>query len=193
MRSDRSPAVVDAPARTPAAFFHAGLGFSPLSTCELRAAAAALDHPVVRGRMAGRHRGVQMDKALVDLCVDDAVGASAHWVVANVHGPCGLVALRPFHGALRTITLLAPHVHGTGVNAEVKQLLWSVAQDLVMPLVARCDPTNHRSRRAIARLWPSAVPVRSFHPDLGREMLLFDLDDAPRRTAARRARACRAG
>lgn len=174
MPACRLPVAGDA---SPATLSHAGLLFAPLTVCDLATVGSALDHAVVRARMAEAHRAGPVEHALFDLLADDAAGLSAHWGLSDADGPCGLVALRPFGDALRTITLLCPRVHGTGVNAEVKQVLWAMARHLGVKLVARCNPDNRQSRRAIAKLWPAAVPVRVL--DLGREMLVYELTAAP--------------
>lgn len=168
-------------AAVPVAIRHAGLSFVRLSHADHDALAASLDHDVIRRRLAARHRRAHLTRVLADLGADDAAGRSVHWAVADGVGPCGLIALRRAGDAMRTVTLLDPRVHGTGVNAEVKQLLWTAAQLLDRDLVARCHPENVQSRRALARLWPDVAPIPLRVPELRREMLVFALDDPPAR------------
>lgn len=160
-------------------FEHAGLRLVALGACDRAVVAPAVDHDAIRRRLDERLRGAPPLAVLAALAADDAAGRAAHWAVHDADGPCGLTALRPAGDALRTVTLLAPRTHGTGVNREVKQVLWAAADLLGVALVARCAPDNLRSRRAIAKLWPAAVAVRVFEPERRRTMLVHHLDGPP--------------
>lgn len=118
-------------------------------------------------------------------------GRGCGWVCTESGNDCtdelhGIIGITPYpteHAAWHTLTFLSPCLQKRGLTGPIKaaQHAWAVKLGISNGLAASISVDNHRSRRAMAKIYPDAKRIllhESWRPG-GRDSELWLLDGPP--------------
>jgi len=138
---------------------HAGLGWRWLPASDLRRLGRNLEVPAVRDVLRPFDRATVRERLLVLAHGEEWEGSSLTLVVERAGEPLGLAGVVRRDGGLCTRTYLHPDLHGQGVNAAAKQVIWTLSDLTGLPLTAVVHAGNTRSLAAMGKCWPTVRPT----------------------------------
>lgn len=112
----------------------------------------------------------------------DVSGTSVHVVLLRDGDPVGWAGWLRYRERgewVESTTFLARRAWGQGVNEAAKALIWQVAEEAGVDLVASVHSDNERSFRAMRRAWPDVDPELVEEVRKGRQGWRFTLDRPP--------------
>lgn len=160
-----------------------GYSFSPLSFANLSEVARDLNDQRLTQWIAAEHSATFFE-ALTKRLALELEGKSMILVVkkeGRVVGICGLSDYPGVFGTLQTSTYLHPDEWGTGLNGLCKQILWTVAHQLLKhdSIVSSVAVDNERSLRALRRAFPKAPESEVYEFWRPRDAMLFEIHRPP--------------
>lgn len=115
------------------------------------------------------------------VCTDVGDGAECF---DQLHGIIGITPYPTEHASWHTLTFLAPCLQRRSLTGPIKavQHAWASELGIGDGLAASVAASNHRSRRAMAKIYPNAQRIllhESWRPGGGRDTELWLLDGPP--------------
>jgi hypothetical protein len=149
-----------------------GYTIALLTDCDLSAVIEALDDERVT-RWIG-----DLSISYPRRAARDQTATSLTLVFFDSDGAAGTVGLFDYpdsSGRLQTATILAPRLHGSGLNALAKAVQWQLGLLAGRELVASIDLANGRSRAAMRKFFPEVPTQEVEEPWMPRYAELFEL------------------
>lgn len=151
---------------------------TPLSdiTDERVAALTVVLAPVFR-----RLAGAPIEPLIAKKLEQDQVAECGYFLLEDSDGPAGFFGWMSTGepGLLETDTFLAERLWGTGLNKQLKDLQFQVADSLGCALLLAVDAKNTRSAWAVSKCWPEERPERLWSETRKRTELVWRVTTPP--------------